>query len=153
MTTPASAPGQDVIALWAPRAIVAVTVAALVLVTVDAGGPVRSVVVAVALLLSPGLAASLVMGPMSIEARLLVSLMGSVVLLTAIATVMAVLGAWSPTAGLWVIALATIALLLVFLLPIGGGANDQVAADNRNDSIAQLSSRSDGAENEGGLET
>lgn len=148
----APAPEHDLIALWAPRAIVAVTVAALVLVTFDTGGPVRSVAVALALLVAPGLAASLVMGPMSIDARVFVSLIGSVAFLTAVATVMALTRAWSPTAGVWIIGVATTALLLVFLTPSGGGAFDDVTSDNRTDSTAQMSSRSDDTENESGLD-
>lgn len=147
----APAPAHDLIALWAPRAIVAVTVAALVLVTFDTGGPVRSVAVALALLVAPGLAASLVMGPMSIDARVFVSLIGSVSLLTAVATVMALTRAWSPTAGVWIIGVATTALLLVFLRP-SGGAFDDVTSNNRTDSTAQMSSRSDDTEHESGLD-
>ena len=152
MNGPAPAYQHDVIALWAPRAIVAVTVAALVLVTFDTGGPVRSVSVGLALLVAPGLATSLVMGQMSIEARVLVSLIGSVAILTTVATVMALTRAWSPTAGVWIIGLATIALLLVFLMPGGDGAFDGVTSGSQTDSTTHVSSRSDGSEHEGGLE-
>mgnify|MGYP001813924611 FL=1 len=108
---PAHAPSP--LMLWAPRLLVAVTVAALVLVQIDAGGPVRTVTTTLALLVAPGLAASLAMGAMSIEARALVSIAGSAALLTVVSMVMALLGWWSPSAGLWICSVVALVLVLV----------------------------------------
>ncbi len=110
MTAPLATATQQRLGLWGPRLIVAFTVAALVLVGLDAGGPLRSVTTALAVLVAPGLAASLAMGPMSLEARALVSVVASASLLTVVSMVLALLGSSSPTTGLWVSALVAFAL-------------------------------------------
>ncbi len=141
--------------LWLPRLIVAVTVAALVLVGVDAGGPLRSLTTAVVLLVVPGLAASLAMGPMSVEARTLVSLVGSTALLAAVSMVMALLGSWSPTTGLWICSLVAFALLLVPFIRAGRAGSDTVGrsgmAGDTNESAALASGATrDDHQDEGG---
>lgn len=98
---------------WLRRGIVAITVATLVLVVLDVGGPVRAVASAVVLLVLPGLAASLLMGPMSVEFRLLASVAASAALLTLVATSMVLLDLWSPTVGFVLIALLGIGLTLL----------------------------------------
>jgi len=119
MTLARTGVAQDRLMLWVPRVIVAFTVAALVLVGLDADGPLRQVTTALVVLVAPGLAASLAMGPMSLEARALVSVVGSVALLTVVAMVLALLGSSSPTTGLWVSALVALALILVPFLRRG----------------------------------
>lgn len=121
MTAPTATMAQRRLVLWGPRVIVAFTVAALVLVGLDAGGPLRSVTTALAVLVAPGLAASFAMGPMSIEARALVSVVASLALLTVVSMVLALLGSSSPATGLWVSALVAFALILVPFLRIGRG--------------------------------
>lgn len=157
MDSVTTSPGDrhDAMVIWARRIIVAVVVAALVLVALDAGGPIRALVTALALLVAPGLAASLAMGPMSIEARVLVSLVGSVVLMTAVSLPMALIGSWSPTVGLWIVALVSIALVLVsFLLSGGDAPAHRSGADNWIASAVDTSSQPHGeVGDEGGKQT
>ncbi|MFW2333098.1 hypothetical protein [Ilumatobacter sp.] len=130
MTAPLASATQQRLGLWGPRLIVAFTVAALVLVGLDAGGPLRSVTTALAVLVAPGLAASLAMGPMSLEARALVSVVASASLLTVVSMVLALLGSSSPTTGLWVSALVAFALILVPFLRSGRGGAPTPVSDH-----------------------
>lgn len=111
------------IASWLRRGLLTVTLLALVLVVFDAGGPLRQVAALLAVLVAPGLAASLRMGPMSVELRALISLTVSTALLTVIATGMALFEWWSPTTA-FVIVAAFVAMLA--LLPSESGRNRTV---------------------------
>lgn len=142
---------HDAFTAWAHRSILSVTAVALLLVGIDTGGPLRSLTTAFALLVAPGLAASLVMGRMSVEARILISLAGSAVLLTAVAMVMALIGSWSPTTGLWIVVIVSTVLVLVSFLRSDEQAPNGEASDNSNHSTAETTSPPhDGVECEGG---
>lgn len=145
---------DDRLMLWAPRLVVAVTVAAIVLVGLDADGVLRQVTTALVVLAAPGLAASLAMGSMSIEARVLVSAVGSAALLTVVAMVLALLGLSSPTTGLWVSALVALALILVPLLRRGhddsAGGDSSAVLDETREASAASGSRPDDDQGERG---
>lgn len=112
-SVPAEQQLDDRSLLWARRIVVGVTAAAVVMVVLDVGGPARGPVTMLTLLVAPGFSASLSMPRMSLESRILLSVVGSTGLLTLIATTMAVFGIWSPTAGLMVVAVLVIVLVLV----------------------------------------
>lgn len=95
------------------RTVILVVLVAGTLVAFDTGGLVRVLVTVVALLVAPGLAASLSMGPMSIEARALISLTASAAVVTVVATTLALVGWWSPGTGFIVVGLLAIGLALV----------------------------------------
>ncbi len=105
-------------------------VAAVLFVAVDLGGPVRAFVTLVALLVAPGLAATRAMGPMEPETRALITVVTSAALTATIATVMSVIGRWSPGVGLAVVTAITLALL-TFPDDTGGDHGDS-GADERN---------------------
>ncbi len=103
----------------ARQTILVLTIAAGAMIALDIGGPIRSVVTLLVVLVAPGLAASMSMGTLSTESRVLISVVGSTVLVTVIATVMTVTGVWSPGAGFVMIALLTIGLTLFPIEPSG----------------------------------
>lgn len=90
--------------------LLALTLATLLLAVVGADGPVAGAVSLVFVLVAPGLALSLPMGPMSPEARVLVSIVGSAALATVTSLLLLATGWWSGGLGLAV--LATIVILL-----------------------------------------
>jgi len=90
--------------------LLALTFATLLSAVSGVDGPVAGAVSLVFVLVAPGLALSLPMGPMSVEARLLVSVAGSAALATVTALLLLAAGRWSGGLGLAV--LATIVILL-----------------------------------------
>lgn len=153
MTATSTAAAQERLALWGPRLIVAFTVAALVLVGLGAGGPLRQATTALAVLVAPGLAASLAMGPMSLEARALVSVVASAALLAVVSMVMALLGSSSTITGLWVSALVAFALILLPFLRGGRtGVDPPSEAGNEGDTSAPTDARSGAHHERDGLD-
>ncbi len=94
--------------------LIALTIATALLVVLDVGGPARVAVTLGFTLVAPGLALSLLMGPMSIEARLLVALAGSAALATVVSVALAAAGGLSGGLGLTALA----AIVSMIALPV-----------------------------------
>ena len=152
MTAPIPTDAEQRVALWGPGLVVAFTVAALVLVGVDAEGPLRQVTTALAVIVAPGMAASFAMGPMSVPARALVSVVASTALLTVASMVMALLGSSSPTTGLWLSALVAFALILIPFARSGRSraADPPAAAEKANSAVESIGDESDDVAHEDG---
>lgn len=93
-------------------AVLAVTAAAGVALAADLPVAVRAPLVALSVLVAPGLAASFRMGPMTHELRALVSISASVALLTVLAVAMMLLDGWSAPGAYVVVAAVTLACSL-----------------------------------------
>ena len=94
-------------------AIVGVVVLAGWFVAFDVGGPFRSVVTMLALLVAPGLAASLVVGSMSADLRVVFATIVSAAIVMVVATAATLLGSKSVDIVFGIVGLVTISLLLV----------------------------------------
>lgn len=90
--------------------LMAGAVGCLLAVALDVDGPVRATVTVPFLLFGPGLALSLMMGPMSLEARVVVAAAGSVSAATLVSLLLLLVGLWSGVLG--VALLATTVLLI-----------------------------------------
>ncbi len=84
--------------------LIALTGCTVVLFVADAGGPVRQLVALAFMLVGPGLALSLVMGPMAPGARFLVALAGSASIVALVSLVLLAAGSWSAGFGLTLLA-------------------------------------------------
>ena len=90
------------------------------------------------------------MGPMSAEARTLVTLVGSAALLTIVSMVMALLGTWSPTTGLWICSFVAFALLLVPFVRGGAGSEPDDSNDSDESMVHAPGPTRNGVDDEGG---
>jgi hypothetical protein len=112
----------------------ALATAAVVVVAVDLPGTLGGLVVLAFVLLGPGLAGTLLMGPMAGEARVLASLAGSVALGVVVSVAMALTDTWSTLLGVAALALFTQTCVIVALRrhaderSARAGAADAVAA-------------------------
>ena len=98
---------------WIQRFVSVATLATSVIVGLDLDGPLRQSTTLVFVLVAPGLAATLLMGPMALEARALIAVTGSASLATVVAVMQLVTDLWSGRAGFFAIAVVTQALLIM----------------------------------------
>lgn len=102
--------------------------ATVLLVVGGVDGPVRSVLSLVFMLVAPGLALCLLMGPMSIEARLLVSFAGSAASVTTVSVALVATDVWSAGLGLVVLA-AFVSIVALHVLRFRPPVDDPTARE------------------------
>lgn len=90
--------------------LIVLTVVAVVVVGFGVSGPFRQAITLTFVLAAPGLALSLPMGPMAVEARFVVAVAGSVAVVTLVSLVLLLAGAWSSGLGLAVLTVPVLAL-------------------------------------------
>lgn len=96
-------------------ALIVTAVGAVALVVLDTTGPIRALTTIVLLLAGPGLALSLLMGPMSLAARTVVAVAGSVATVTLVSLLLLFAGVWSGPLGVACVA-AIVSVLSVDVL-------------------------------------
>ena len=92
--------------------VIVAALGAVFAVAVGLDGPVRAVLTIPFLLLGPGLAVSLSMGPMTAPSRLLVAVTGSVAATTLVSLLLLFTGVWSAGLGVALLAAVAIAIAL-----------------------------------------
>ncbi len=95
--------------------LIAAALAAVLAVVVDVGGPVRALLTVPFLLLGPGLAISLPMGPMAGASRVLVAVAGSVAATTLVSLLLLLTGVWSAGLGVGLLAVIVVSIAVLQL--------------------------------------
>lgn len=109
-------------ARWVGVALLVLSVVALVLVVLDVRGPIRGGAAVLLVLIAPGLALSLSMGPLSPELRLLVAIAASVALATVISVLLVATGVWSNSLATALLAGATVLAVGAVRTPPASGS-------------------------------